>query len=100
MKMYRRDLLTLSLLALSATITGPARADDYPARPVKIISDSAPGSAVDVTLRMVADRLGHIWGQQVLPINQPGAGGTVSARVAAEAARDGYNFYMSALSVF
>jgi len=83
MKIHRRDLLTLSLLALSAAIPGPARADDYPARPVKIISDSAPGSAVDVTLRMVADRLGHIWGQQVLPINQPGAGGTVSARVAA-----------------
>jgi tripartite-type tricarboxylate transporter receptor subunit TctC len=100
MKIYRRDLLTLSLLALSAAITGPARADDYPARPVKIISDSAPGSAVDVTLRMVADRLGHIWGQQVLPINQPGAGGTVSARVAAEAAPDGYTLYMPALSVF
>jgi tripartite-type tricarboxylate transporter receptor subunit TctC len=49
---------------------------------------------------MVADRLGHIWGQQVLPINQPGAGGTVSARVAAEAAPDGYTLYMPALSVF
>ena len=100
MKIHRRDLLTLSWLALSAAIPGPARADDYPARPVKIISDSAPGSAVDVTLRMVADRLGHIWGQQVLPINQPGAGGTVSARVAAEAAPDGYTLYMPALSVF
>ena len=100
MKIHRRDLVTLSLLALSVAITGPASADDYPARPVKIISDSAPGSAVDVTLRMVADRLGHIWGQQVLPINQPGAGGTVSARVAAEAAPDGYTLYMPALSVF
>jgi tripartite-type tricarboxylate transporter receptor subunit TctC len=78
----------------------PARAEDYPARPVKIISDSAPGSAIDVTLRIMADRLGQVWGQQVLAVNQPGAGGAISARVAAEAAPDGYTLYMPALSVF
>src|SRR5215469_1205104 len=90
----------LWLLALSASLAATAQAEDYPTRPVKIISDSAPGSAVDVTLRLVADRLGHIWGQQVLPVNQPGAGGVISARVAAEAAPDGYTLYMPALSVF
>jgi len=93
-----RLTLSLALLALSANL--PAHAEDYPTRPVKIISDSAPGSAVDVTLRLVADRLSHIWGQQVLPVNQPGAGGAISARVAAEAAPDGYTLYMPALSVF
>jgi hypothetical protein len=101
MKMYRlRHVLLLCLLALSASLAPQAHAEDYPTRPVKIISDSAPGSAIDVTLRLVADRLGHIWGQQVLPVNQPGAGGTISARVAAEAAPDGYTLYMPALSVF
>ena len=93
-------LVSLCLLALAANLAATAQAEDYPARPVKIISDSAPGSAVDVTLRMVADRLGQIWGQQVLPVNQPGAGGTISARVAAEAAPDGYTLYMPELSVF
>jgi tripartite-type tricarboxylate transporter receptor subunit TctC len=100
--MHRPPLKSLSLwlLALSASLSTPAQAQDYPIRPVKIISDSAPGSAVDVTLRMVADRLGQVWGQQVLPVNQPGGGGVISARVAAEAAPDGYTLYMPALSVF
>src|SRR6266536_4166719 len=100
--MHRPRLKSLSLwlLALSANLAAPAQAQDYPTRPVKIISDSAPGSAVDVTLRMVADRLGQIWGQQVLPVNQPGAGGIISARAAAEAAPDGYTLYLRALSVF
>ena len=100
--MHRPRLKSLSLwlLALSAGLAAPAQAQDYPTRPVKIISDSAPGSAVDVTLRMVADRLGQVWGQQVLPVNQPGGGGVISARVAAEAVPDGYTLYMPALSVF
>ena len=100
--MHRPRLKSLSLwlLALSASLAAPAQAQDYPTRPVKIISDSAPGSAVDVTLRMVADRLGQVWGQQVLPVNQPGGGGVISARAAAEAAPDGYTLYMPALSVF
>ena len=100
--MHRPPLKSLSLwlLALSASLSTPAQAQDYPTRPVKIISDSAPGSAVDVTLRMVADRLGQVWGQQVLPVNQPGGGGVISARVAAEAVPDGYTLYMPALSVF
>jgi tripartite-type tricarboxylate transporter receptor subunit TctC len=100
--MHRLRLTSLSLwlLALSASLAAPAQAQDYPTRPVKIISDSAPGSAVDVTLRMVADRLGQVWGQQVLPVNQPGGGGVISARVAAEATPDGYTLYMPALSVF
>ena len=90
MKMHRlrRKSLSLWLLALLA-YPAAAQAQDYPTRPVKIISDSAPGSAVDVTLRMVADRLGQIWGQQVLPLNQPGGGGIISARAAAESAPDG-----------
>jgi tripartite-type tricarboxylate transporter receptor subunit TctC len=96
--MHRPRLKSLSLwlLVLSANLAAPAQAQDYPTRPVKIISDSAPGSAVDVTLRMVADRLGQVWGQQVLPVNQPGGGGIISARTAA----DGYTLYMPALSVF
>src|SRR5262249_40136926 len=101
MNMHRPWLKLVSLcLAFAANLVATAQAEDSPARPVKIISDSAPGSAVDVPLRMVADRLGQIWGQQVLPVNQPGAGGTISARVAAEAAPDGYTLYMPALSVF
>src|SRR5437763_13126125 len=95
-----RLTLSLARLGLSANLSAQAHAEDYPTRPVKIISDSAPGSAVDVMLRLVSDRLSHIWGQQILSVNQPGAGGAISARVSAEAAPDGYTLYMPALSVF
>ncbi len=77
-----------------------AQAQDYPARPVKIISDSAPGSAPDVILRIVADRLTQSWGQQVLALNHPGAGGSIAARLAAASAPDGYTLYMPVSSAF
>jgi tripartite-type tricarboxylate transporter receptor subunit TctC len=49
---------------------------------------------------LISDRLSQAWGQQALAVNQPGAGGAISARAAAEAAPDGYTLYMPALSVF
>ncbi len=93
-------IMSLSLLAIAAASGAQAQVESYPTRPVRVISDSAPGSSVDVTLRLVADRLSQAWGQQVLAVNQPGAGGAISARAAAEAAPDGYTLYMPALSVF
>lgn len=89
-----------TLLALAATIAWPAFADDYPNKPIKVISDSAPGSAVDVTFRMVMDRLGTALGQQIVPIDQPGAGGAIAARAAAESIPDGYTLFAPALSLF
>jgi tripartite-type tricarboxylate transporter receptor subunit TctC len=91
---------TALLAALALIAASSARAQDYPTRAVKIISDSAPGGAVDVQVRLIADRLGRAWGQQVVILNQPGAGGAISARAAAEAVADGYTLYMPALSVY
>lgn len=85
---------------LAALQSVEAQVEPYPTRPVRLISDSAAGSAVDVGLRIVAEGLSQHWGQQVLVVNQPGAGGAISAKVAAEAAPDGYTLYAPALSVF
>lgn len=93
-------IAAIALVALAVASGGRAHAQDYPTRAVKIISDSAPGSANDVTIRLIADRLGQHWGQQVVILNQPGAGGAISARLASEATPDGYTLYMPALSVF
>lgn len=93
-------LTGLLLLAMSFAGNVNAQSTGYPTKPVRIISDSAPGSAVDVSLRIVADGLSQHWGQQVVVVNHPGAGGAISARVAAEAAPDGYTLYSPALSVF
>jgi tripartite-type tricarboxylate transporter receptor subunit TctC len=67
---------------------------------VRLISDSAPGSAIDVTMRIIAERLGKVWGQQAVVINQPGAGGAIAAHAAAAAAPDGHTLFMPALSAF
>ena len=98
----RRWLITawLSLLPILGIAAVPARAQGYPARPVRIIADSAPGSAIDATLRIIADGLTRVWGQQAVLINQPGAGGAIAARAAAAAAPDGYTLSMPALSAF
>jgi tripartite-type tricarboxylate transporter receptor subunit TctC len=89
-----------TFLALATAIAWPALADDYPNKPIKVISDSAPGSAVDVTFRMVMDRLGTAVGQRIIPVDQPGAGGAIAAHAAAESIPDGYTLFAPALSLF
>jgi tripartite-type tricarboxylate transporter receptor subunit TctC len=75
-------------------------AQDFPTRPVKIITQGAAGSGPDVVARVVFDQLGRQWGQQPVIVNAPGAGGSTSARQAAAAAPDGYTLYMPAASAF
>ena len=88
-----------TLLAL-AILAWPVFANDYPNKPIKVISDSAPGSAVDVTFRMVMDRLGTAVGQRIIPVDQPGAGGAIAAHAASESIPDGYTLFAPALSLF
>lgn len=96
--MYR--IIIVAAVAVAALFAPAAVAQNYPAKPVSIISDSAPGSAIDTSLRIIADGLSKHWGQQVVVVNRPGAGGAISAKVAAEALPDGYTLYAPALSVF
>ena len=96
-------LAAAGLVALVAAIVAnaaPTRADEYPTKPIRVISDSAPGSAVDVTFRMIMDRLGKELGQQIVPVDQPGASGAVAAHAASEAVADGYTLFAPALSLF
>jgi tripartite-type tricarboxylate transporter receptor subunit TctC len=93
--------LTLALLGSLSVFIPAARAQtDYPNKPVRIVVDSAVGSANDASARILADQLGRIWNQQVVVLNQPGAGGAISARVAAASPNDGYTLYLPATSVF
>lgn len=89
------------LLGLSTAATDArAQATDYPRGPVRIISDSAPGSTVDVVLRIIADGMSQHWGQQVLIVNHPGAAGAIAARNAAQSEPDGYTLFAPATSLF
>jgi tripartite-type tricarboxylate transporter receptor subunit TctC len=77
-----------------------AKAEHYPAKPVMIITPSGAGAGPDVVARIVADRLTKAWGQQVLIVNRPGAGGLFAAQAAASAAPDGYTLYMPISSTY
>src|SRR6202035_2055655 len=81
-------------------IATAAHAQDYPTRPVRFISDSAPGSAIDVTMRVIVDGISRVWGGNAVLINQPGAGGAIGVRAVSSATPDGYTFGMFALSDF
>jgi tripartite-type tricarboxylate transporter receptor subunit TctC len=77
-----------------------AQSDAYPSKSVRIVVDSAAGSANDATSRILADKLGQIWGQSVVTLNQPGAGGGIAARVASQSPNDGYTLYLPSTSTF
>jgi tripartite-type tricarboxylate transporter receptor subunit TctC len=103
MRFSRRRFLQLAgaaaaLPALSRAAW--AQAQDYPNKPVRIITHSAPGGSPDALLRIVGERLSQMWGRQVVALNHPGAGGAIAARTAAAAAPDGYTLYMPASSAF
>jgi len=92
--------LLLTAAAVLSLCAGAQAQSDYPNRPVKIIVDSAPGSATDVASRLMAERLSKVWGQQAVVENRPGAGGSIAARAASQAEPDGYTLYVGAASVF
>jgi tripartite-type tricarboxylate transporter receptor subunit TctC len=91
-----RALLAFALVTAAVA----ARAEDFPARPVKIIVQTAAGSSLDVMARLVAEPLAQIWGQQPIIVNQAGAGGLIAARALAASPADGYTLFMAGGSVF
>lgn len=83
-----------TLFALALTLGGvPAAAQTaWPVKPVKFFVAGAAGSAPDIIARLVGDKLGHMWGQQVIVENKPGAAGNLGTQAAVQAgADDGHN---------
>jgi tripartite-type tricarboxylate transporter receptor subunit TctC len=74
----------------AATLIAPAHAQNYPSRPLRIISPFAAGGSNDVVARLVSARLGEAMGQQIIVENRAGAGGVVGTEYGARAAPDGY----------
>jgi tripartite-type tricarboxylate transporter receptor subunit TctC len=102
MPIDRRTLIatSLSVLPILGTNVIAAHAQNYPARPVRLITDSAAGSAVDVTTRIIADGLSRVWGQQAVVVNKPGASGSIAIHAAATSAPDGYGLGVVSFSAF
>jgi tripartite-type tricarboxylate transporter receptor subunit TctC len=70
-------------------------ATGYPARPVQLVVPYAPGGALDVVGRILAESLSHWLGQPVVVINRPGANANIGPAVVAQAAPDGYTLLAS-----
>jgi tripartite-type tricarboxylate transporter receptor subunit TctC len=82
----------LALLALSLVLVGPAAAQPFPAKPLRLFVGFSPGGGVDITGRIVAAKLSELWGQAITVENRLGAGGTLAADAVAKAPADGYTF--------
>jgi tripartite-type tricarboxylate transporter receptor subunit TctC len=94
MKHTRRKILLLAAGAVPA-ISRTAKAQTYPARPVKIISGYPPGGIVDTYARLIGAALSDRLGQQFVVENRPGAGGTLAAEEVAKSAPDGYTLLLT-----
>src|SRR4029450_6452912 len=81
--------------ACAALAPGALHAQDYPARPVKVIVPFSPGGAVDGPMRIIAQELAKRWGVGVIVENKPGAGATIGTEMVAKAAPDGYTLLLA-----
>src|SRR5262245_36518550 len=88
-------LLALVVLALVVAGHAPARAGDYPDRPVKIVVPFPAGGTADAVPRIVADWLSRRWGHPVVVENRTGAAGNIGAEQVYHAPPDGYTLLAS-----
>jgi tripartite-type tricarboxylate transporter receptor subunit TctC len=91
MVLQRRRFLYLAAgAAVLPALGGNARAQSYPAHPVRVIVPFSAGGPTDVFARIIAGNLSRNLGQQFYVENQPGAGGNLGMGAGARAAPDGY----------
>ena len=85
---------SIALAALLVAGSSPSLAE-YPDRAIQIVVPYTPGGTVDLLARALAPKLTAVWGQPVIILNRPGAGGSVGAEVVAKSAPDGYTLFIS-----
>src|SRR5256885_9128423 len=101
MPMKRRPLFSALTCVALLSVASPCIAqapDDYPNRPIRIIVPQAAGSGVDLQARVLAQKMGELWGQQGIIENRPGANAIVGMDTAAKAKPDGYTLVYAPVS--
>jgi tripartite-type tricarboxylate transporter receptor subunit TctC len=96
--MQRIALLGLTLALTAIAVAPEARADDFPSRPVRLIIGFPPGSAADITARLVGSSMSETLGQQVVIESRPGAGSSLAAESVVRAPADGYTLFIGTSS--
>lgn len=97
MKKWQLSLAVAFWLGAAAAV---AHSEIYPKKPVTLVATAAPGGVVDILARQLGQRLGKIWGQQVVVENKPGASNQIGAVFVANAAPDGYTLLVSPEATF
>jgi tripartite-type tricarboxylate transporter receptor subunit TctC len=97
MKLRISSIVALALV-LGCAVADDGYAQEYPAKPIRLIISSSSGSGVDTIGRAVAQRMSEALGVQIIPDNRPGGGGTIGVQTAAKAPGDGYALLMAAPS--
>jgi tripartite-type tricarboxylate transporter receptor subunit TctC len=93
---HRRQILYLAAGAAAlATVSRMARAQTYPARPVRVIVGQAAGSGSDIVARVIGQFLSERLGQQFVVENRPGAGGNIATEAVVRAPADGYTLLLA-----
>lgn len=87
-----KSIVYATLLACAGAA---AAADSYPTRPVRVIIPFAAGGTFDLVGRVVAQKLGELWGQQVVADNRPGGATLIASELVAKSNPDGYTIYLS-----
>ena len=88
----------MTALALVTALTAPAATDEWPSRPVRVVSTFAAGGTADVLARIVADHLSTAFKQQFFVETRAGAGGTIGVQSVVNSPPDGYNFAVTNVS--
>ena len=82
--------ITLTALVATSLSVGLASAQDFPAKPVRVITANSAGGTSDIFVRALGDELQKKWGQPVIVENRSGGGMNIAGRACAEAPNDGY----------
>ena len=85
-------------LAVACAASLQAHAQQYPAKPIRIVVGFSPGGPTDVVARIVGHKLTEKWGQQIVVDARPGAGGNIAAEYVAKAPADGYTLLLPAFA--
>ena len=93
-------LISLAICAALACCTVAAVAQSYPSKPIRLVVPFTPGGSTDILARLVGQKLGEAFGQQVIIDNRPGAGGNIGVEMVANSPPDGYTLVMGHIGTF
>jgi tripartite-type tricarboxylate transporter receptor subunit TctC len=96
--MARRFAICAALACATGLTASACLAEDYPARPIRVVVGFSAGSGADISARVVGQRMGQILGDQFVVENKTGAGSSLAAEQVARAPKDGYTLLMATIA--